>query len=533
MITMIKKQITEIVAICLLALAVSVSTAWAEEGVWPEDAAGSQDIQLLANELKVFPVYRLRRVAVGDPEIADVTVLSERELMLIAKEEGATGLIIWDEAGQRSYNIIVIAKDLEKAAEQIRGLLASSEIRKVSVKKEGDKIYVMGEALNQAEADKVKDILAPFPSAVNLVTAKDRQPLVEIDVEVLEMAFDDYKRLGMDWSQNLPLTYTESSHSDGKAPKLWKVFRWDRDTINANLHFLIKEGKARTLANPKLVAVSGKEASFLVGGEVPYITVETEGRTRVQWKEYGVTLKILPQVNAKNEIRIAMEAEVSDLGENVTASGYEIPKIATRKAQTELFLNEGDTIFLAGLIKNKDTQTINRFPWLSKIPILGEMFKYSYLTDVRTEVVISLSPRIIGEKARPEEVISELAKEEAVLKARRRLAAGQEQDSPHIYYSHMIEDIISQNVAYPDQARQERQEGTVKIDLLLLANGELKELTIKESSGFAALDQAALLAVQEQAPYPSFPSQISEKELRLSVPVVFRGYLNPALPKTP
>ncbi|MBU3933749.1 MAG: pilus assembly protein N-terminal domain-containing protein, partial [Candidatus Omnitrophica bacterium] len=145
-----------------------------------EAAALTQNAQLVVNELKVFQVYKLKRVAVGDPAIADVTVLSERELMLIAKKAGATSLIIWDEAGQRSFNITVIGKDLEKIAQRIRGLLISSDIRGVRVKTEEDNIYVMGEVLNQRELDKVKDALAPFANVVNLVNLKERQPLVEI-----------------------------------------------------------------------------------------------------------------------------------------------------------------------------------------------------------------------------------------------------------------------------------------------------------------------------------------------------------------
>lgn len=499
-------------------------------------------MQLLVKELKVFPINELQRVAIGDPTIVDVTVLSNKELMLVAKGEGTTSLIIWDAAGQRSFNIIVVKKDLDKIAQRIRALLVSSDIAGVRVKAEEDNIYVIGDVLSERELDKIKDVLTPFSNVVNLVKLKERQPLVEIDVNVLEVGCDDLKRLGLDWSNLLPISYTEpdsdgprtpgspydpKTHTTGKAPKLWRVFKWDRSTIDARLNFLIEEDKARTLANPKLVTLSGKEASFLVGGEVPYVTVETEGRTKVEWKDYGVNLKISPLVNAKNEIRVKIKADVSDLDWDnaVTHQGYSIPAVRRREVETELFLNEGDTIFLAGLIKSEDSQNVDRLPWLSKIPVLGELFKSTEFRDARTELVISITPRIIGEKAKAEYVNSEMIKQEAILAAKQRIPVYSEETSSLAYYTHLIEDIITRNVAYPEEAKEEKLEGIVKIDLCLLSNGEIRKVTIKESSGHSVLDEAALMAVQKQVPYPSFPSQITQKELRVILPIVFKNYV--------
>ncbi len=491
--------------------------------------AWGQEVRLVINELKVFPVYKLERVAIGDPAIADITVLSEREIMLIAKKAGATSLIIWDESGQRSFTIAVIGTDLEKTAQRIRGLFGSSDIEGVKVKVEGDNIYAIAEVLTEYELKKIKDILTPFANVVNLVKIKDRQPLIEIDVSVLEVGLNDTKKLGLDWSNSLPVTYSEATGSgiDGKAPKLWKVFRWDRTGVTAKLNFLIQENKARTLANPKLVTLSGKEASFLVGGEVPYITVETEGRTSVQWKNYGVNLKINPEVNSKNEIKIRLEAEVSDLDATnaVTQSGYNIPAIKTRKAESELFLNEGDTIFLAGLIKNDDSQDIDRLPWLGKVPILGELFKSTEFKDKRTELVISLTPKIIGDKPSSEYIAREMDKQEAAIGAGGGFAPYTEEVFPLAYYSQMIEDIIAHSVVYPAGAKEANLGGTVKIALRLSSDGRLREARIKESSGFSALDEAALGAVQGAVPYPSFPPHMEQKELYLTVPVVFKSYV--------
>lgn len=504
------------------------------------EVRAEEEVRLMVNELKVFPVYKLERVAVGDPKIADVSILSEREVMLIGKGQGTTGLIIWDESGKRPFKIAVGKKDLEKIAQRIRALFVSSDIHRVKVTAEEENIYVIGEVLSQRELDKIKDILTPFSNVVNLVKQKERQPLVEIDVQVLEIAYDDLNRLGLSWTSLLPITYTEPSetrtpgsaydpkgHITGKVPKLWRVFKWDRSTINAKLNFLIQDNKARTLANPKLVTLSGKEASFLVGGEVPYVTVETEGRTSVQWKDYGVNLKINPLVTAKDEINTQIEAEVTDLdwANAVTHQGYSIPAVKKREVQTELFLNQGDTIFLAGLIKNEDSRNVDRLPWLSKVPILGELFKSTAFTDKRTELVISISPKIIGEKADPKYFARGMTEEEAILAGQQQFSVYSEEDSPLAYYSQMIEDIITHAVVYPAEAKEANIEGIVKIALCLSSDGRLTEARIKQSSGFKALDGAALGAVQGAAPYPAFPSQIGRQELRLTIPVVFKRYV--------
>lgn len=497
-----------------------------------------QDVGLVVNELKVFSVYKLERVAISDPEVADITILSEQEIMLMAKEVGSTSLIIWDESGQRTFNIIVIDTDLEKVAQRVRGVLAAADIHKVRVKVEGDKIYAIAEVLTEYELSGVRDVLAPFTNVVNLVRVKERQPLIEIDVNVLEISLDDLKRLGLNWINSLPVQYTEPSgaqpmeaeraakaQTTGKFPKLWRVFKWDRTTIDARLNFLVEEDKARTLANPKLVTLSGKEASFLVGGEVPYVVVEDEGRTSVQWKNYGVDLKINALVNSKNEINTTLKAEVTDLdwANAVTQEGYSIPALSKRAAQTELFLNEGDTIFIAGLIKNEDSRNIDRLPWLSKVPILGELFKSKEFRNERTELVISVSPRIVGEKAAPEYVAEEMVRQEALLEIQRRFPEyGDDEDSPLTYYTHMVGDIIAQSVLYPAEAQETKPEGIVKVALHLSSDGKLQSVSIKESSGYSTLDEAALGAVQVSAPYPSFPSQISEQELELVVPVVFK-----------
>ncbi|MFC1632397.1 TonB family protein [Candidatus Omnitrophota bacterium] len=502
-------------AFCFLLIAVS-------------DACGlEKNIELLTNQLHVVEVDQLRRVAVGDPKVADITVISEKQVMVVAKDQGSTSLIIWDKLGERKFNITINDVDPEIQAQSIRELLVAADLHGLRVKVEGEKMFVVGEVLTEKQVQKVKDLIQPFKDfTTSLVTVDEEQPLIEVEVKVLEISIEDLKQLGMDWTQNLPVIYTEPAFIEGKAPKLWRMFDWDRTQVDARLNMLIQEDKARTLANPKLIALSGKKAEFLVGGDVPYVVEQDDQKTTVEWREYGVNLKVEPQVNEKNEIMLKILAEVSDLdwGNAVTHADFNIPAIKKRKVESELLLRENELAFFAGLIKNEDSRNVDRLPWLSKVPILGELFKSTDFRDKRTEMVITLAPRILGARVSPGEIAAQMREQEALLAAQRTFSAYSEEESPLTYYSHMIEDIIARNVKYPDQARQGRQEGIVKVNLSLKSDGKLKEVVVRESSGYDILDQTALAAVRAQAPYPAFPQQLSQEELSLTIPVVFKSY---------
>lgn len=368
------------------------------EGKTEEPAAVQETLSLIVGELKIIPVQAVRRVAIGEPEIADISVLNNEEILLMSKAPGNTILIIWDNNGKRSIQVVVIAKETAEIlgqTEQIQNLLQSLKLPKIKIKVEGGKIFLIGDVLRAADLENLQKALTPFEKVNNLVKVSERQPLVQIDLEVLEVGKTDLKNLGVSWTTSM--LYTEPSPGNSSLPQLLRVSEWSRETITARLNMLKEEDKARTLSNPSMLTASGKEAELLIGGEVPIVVAETDGRSSVEWKPYGIIFKIKPTVTQKNEINTTINAEISELDwtNAVSQQGFQAPAVKKRTAQTELYLNDGDTIILGGLIKNEESKNIDRAPFLSNVPVLGSIFRSTQFKMGNSELVIAVTSTIV------------------------------------------------------------------------------------------------------------------------------------------
>ncbi len=514
-----------------------------------------EEVELLIGDLKVFPVEGLKRVAVGDPDVVDVSIISDKEIMLMAKSEGMTTLLIWDKAGKRSFGIKVAAEDIGKLVGQIKRLLKANGIEGVTIKVEGRKIFLVGEVARPRDIVQIKEIIAPFPQIVNLVKVSFRKPLVQINAEVVEVGREDLKKLGVRWLRSFPIKYDWSATIDisslsdlttktAGSISLAPLEGMTEGGLLARLDFLISEGKARELSSPSIVTLSGEEASIIVGGEIP-IPLVGEEEVRVEWKEYGIILKIKPTVIAEDEIRTEIKAEVS--APDWTREVMGVPAFTTKAAETDLILKSGDTIIIGGLITSEERKSLDRFPFLSKIPILGELFKSTEFMEGETELIIAVTPRIVelGQakeaKIREEEIFkdADVTDEEHVLSegpaeeggrsvnpVRYKLSNGvkrlESRPAHELIYSRLLQTKISQGMIYPELARWAGWEGEVILRLCLSSDGTLEDIVVARSSGIQALDRAAIEAVKEQAPYPRFPPELKKKGLRVNIPIVYK-----------
>ena len=151
------------------------------------------------------------------------------------------------------------------------------------------------------------------------------------------------------------------------------------EEIQALVQAAVAKGDLRTLAEPNLLTLPAKEAYFLAGGEFPYPTVQSgsSNAVTITFKEFGVKLRFTPQIARNGAIRLKVAPEVStlDFANGVTISGFEIPSLRTRRAETEVELREGQHLAIAGLLDNESTRNLTKIPILGDIPILGEFFK--------------------------------------------------------------------------------------------------------------------------------------------------------------
>jgi len=502
-----------------------------------------QEIDLLVGGLKIVEVSFPERVSVVDPNVADVDKATDTEVYVVGKGAGTTTLKIWDDSGERSILVRVFAENLQDLHKRLSKLLKNFSINNLSLKINRDegKVVVTGKYLEE-DKERIDIIMSAFEDKViNLLKIEEAASLVQIDVQILELTKAAAKELGIQWLSSLQIReepYEGSSSTSGvdttrtTVDTLGKVFRvveWSRDALTAKIRLLESQDKARILSRPKLVCLSGKEAEFVVGGEVPIVTTGTTSagttQTNVEYRQYGVVLKIKPVVTEEGLINTEISTEVSDIASWRTIGGSSYPLMETNTAMTQLYLRDGETVFLAGLIKNKlSKDNISGIPLLMNIPILGALFRWRDYSKTDTEIVISVTPSIlrmarksITREKEDIEVKSLVSVPEPI-----PVEIKSEVPSDMLGYVRSVQDSIASGVHYPMEARQFGWEGTVKIRLHLISDGNISEVTVKESSGYDLFDNAAIEAAKIQAPYPAFPSDIETTDLWIDIPIAYR-----------
>jgi pilus assembly protein CpaC len=236
-------------------------------------------------------------------------------------------------------------------------------------------------------------LLLRAPAAAEPTTsAPASKTLIQIGVEVVEVDEQKAKNLGIQWLNVLHI-------SESSVPSLLTVGTLSRDAIFADLKFLETHGAADLLANPKLVARDATDASFHAGGELPYATAGTLGTVTVEFKPYGVDLKINPHLNAQGRIDMSVDAEVSgpDSQNGVTLSGNVVPAIRSRKVSSQLTLAPGSTLTMAGLIQSDKEWIRDGVPGLMHVPLLKYLFSHKVETLRKTSIVVFVTPTILEE----------------------------------------------------------------------------------------------------------------------------------------
>lgn len=291
---------------------------------------------------------------------------------------------------------------------------------------------------------------------------------------------------------------------------------------------LATEGKANTLARPKLVVLSGKEAEINVGGEIPILTI-AEGEPKVEYKEYGIILSILPETTENGSIKTQLRVEVSEVDwtnaitatsgiSGDTVATYEIPAFTKRTATTELFLKEGEVLFIAGLIKNNESKNISKLPGLGDVPILGTLFRSTRFQEGQTELVITLTPKIVNsEENKPKE--PKIVKLQMLSVTGEKVYGEETMVSPSMSeYLTFIQKMILNNITLPRDVEILAQGATLTLKIHLSADGTLLDARILNSSGYYKIDEAILETVKNLS-YPRFPEGAEEEEVWVTIPI--------------
>lgn len=506
-----------------------------------EDEPAEAEFKLYLNQTQIIAVNNPTRLAIANPEIADINEVSKDEIVIAPKAAGATTLIIWDSLGERSYRIKVLSEDLGEIKRRIDSLLKTLDLSEVYTREAEDegKVLILGRVKTARERERILTALGTLSSKiVDLLEIKEEEAAVDIDVEILELNRDATKTLGFTMPSSVsvtepagrfPLAFRQSMVA------IYHVFDWPRQRFDAQLDALVEEGKAKVLSQPRITCQSGKEAELMVGGEKPILTTEEVSgggeSTTVSYKEYGIKLNIKPTVTQENKIKLGLKVEVSDVEDaeilgslsNIKAKAYPLKK---RTAATELFLNDGQTFAIGGLIKQKTEEDVSKTAGLGDIPIIGLLFRHKK-TKVgggfgergNTELFIVLTPKIIRSEILPED---KETKKVGAPQASKRSVGPETPSDPLMSYGRFIQTRILEKLNYPLLAKDAGFAGTVMLSLHLSSAGELLDVAVKSSSGYKMLDDNAITAAKALYPYPPFPASIKKKELWIDIPIEYR-----------
>ncbi len=411
---------------------------------------GSEQPALPMVELKVGHTRliklpkKIQRVSVGAPAICDVVVINTHQLYLNGKGPGSTNITLWAPGDKLIGMFLVrVQRDLSLLKERMHQILPDEP---VEIRELQGTVVLSGRVSGVEAKERAKSLALAMVPRKDLAESMHKQlkipeyvidlmevgavKQVTLKVRFAEVRRDALKRFKVNLSYrdlagnffntflggvtgpllptdkwDLPATgpgfnpFSRPPYDTGLSTKstIAGGFTWGGDRrIMGFLDVLKENGLAKVLAEPNLVAASGHEANFLAGGEFPIPVPQKENIT-IFFKKFGVKLKFKPTVLSNGKIRLEVEPEVSDLDFStaVVIQGYVVPGLTTRKAKTQLELENGQSFGMAGLFRDDLAQVVSKIPFLGDIPILGALFRSTEFQHKKTELVIVVTPEIV------------------------------------------------------------------------------------------------------------------------------------------
>lgn len=367
--------------------------------------------------------FKLKRVYITNPTVLDSYTATPNQILCTAKQTGVSSLILWDD--HEMSHTYLVSSDVDVAALQgsLKGSLPHEDIRAVA---DGGKIVLTGTVSTDAIADSamklasqyskdVSDAMLVNPAKVKQVELKVR--IIEVDRTKLDqLGFNIFSAGGNTLAASTTGQYssllsvgaagsatasTVGSTTVSVTNPLNFLFYSSKYNIGATLQDLASQSVLQILAEPTITTISGQKADFLAGGEFPFPVVQgsSTGTTSItiQFRSYGVKVEFTPVVNTDGTIDLKVAPEVSalDFTNAVTISGYTIPALSTRRAETQVVLNSGESFAISGLLDRRATDSFSKTPGIASVPILGELFKSKSVNHSTSELIVLVTPTTI------------------------------------------------------------------------------------------------------------------------------------------
>ena len=352
----------------------------------------SETIRIRPGFQQILERTGVSRLSVGNPEIVEAQPLPrDGGILVVGKKEGETDLVLW-EKGSRTVWHVEVGSGKRSIAEDARAFAGA--FPGLTVVEAGSSV-ILGGPVSTSRDKSVLEAYAKAHPGVHLRVSlpEEKKSLLLYDLKIIEISRGETAQLGIRWPDALPAKGTFAVGT-GNVGTLAVGTEFE-----ARLNLLMADGKARILSNPRLACESGGEAQFLAGGEIPIVIITPETRT-VEWKTYGIILKIHPTMTEGGKVRTQVNAEVSAVDHGSGTS--EVPGFLTRRVSTLFSTPPGETVMLSGLVKSEMAKDIAKVPLLGQIPVIGELFKSRNFRENRTELAIFITPIVVSGDAAPE-----------------------------------------------------------------------------------------------------------------------------------
>src|SRR4051794_10950947 len=389
-----------------------------------QQPAGAAPLRVMVGKsLLINTTERLKRISVTDPAIAFAQVITPTQILVHGKSPGEVSLLIWDELERsRSFDLRVDV-DVSACSEEEHRVFPDEQI---SVTPSRAAIVLSGHVSTEDVAKRAGDLASAYsPKIINVLTfgpvgaqevllqvkfaEVDRSALTQLGVNFISTGAAN--TIGTVTTGQFggfgPQTITQNGVANESINNVLNLFVFRPDiNFGAVIEALHTKNLLQILAEPNLIAVNGKEASFLAGGQFPFPIVQPgAGFTAVtiSFKEFGVRLQFTPVITPNGNIHLKVAPEVStlDFANALSISGFTVPALSTRKAETEFEVQDGQSFVIAGLMDNRVTDVYNKIPGLGDIPILGNFFRSKSQQKSNSELMVLCTVRRVNPSSEP------------------------------------------------------------------------------------------------------------------------------------
>lgn len=385
-------------------------------------AAGRDLFLTVSKSLVVDSPVVVERISVGDPAIAEAVAVSPREILIHGKGAGDTSLIVWQQGGNRLFfdlHVRAVTAKIENLQSELDREMGQGV---VNARFSDGYVFLRGTVNDLGKSERAVAIATTLGKPVNLLRVKvpESDPQILLKVRFANVDRTATQELGANFfstgAGNTPgsvstgqfvpprpdTTGTGAPGSVFRLSDALNVFIFRPDlNIGATIKALETKRLLEVLAEPNLLTLNGKQASFLAGGEFPYPTLQGGGAglgaVTIQFREFGVRINFVPVITPRGTIRLHVAPEVSslDFANGLIFQGFTIPGLSTRRVSTDVELQDGQSFGIGGLLDNRVTESLSKIPGLGDIPFLGKLFQSRMLNKAHSELLVLVTGEIV------------------------------------------------------------------------------------------------------------------------------------------